>query len=77
MKTLAGKIQRELEEQTASIGHCAIYEEELQRLWPLNEENRKAKIEQFAKQFGFQLIFYKPGLCAIFEREITPGNDRG
>ena len=72
MKTLAGKIQRELEEQTASKGHCAIYENELQRLWPLNEENRKAKIEQFAKQFGFKLIFYKSGLCAIFEKEIIP-----
>ena len=77
MKTLAGKIQRELEEQTALIGHCAIYEDELQRLWPLNEENRKAKIEQFARQFGFKLSFYRPGLCAIFERADAEANDRG
>jgi hypothetical protein len=32
------------------IGHCAIYEDELQRIWPLEEENRRAKIEQFAKE---------------------------
>jgi hypothetical protein len=63
MKTLATQIKRELKTQ---VGHCAIYEDELQRLWPLNEENRKAKIEQFAKLYGFELSFYKQGLCAIF-----------
>jgi hypothetical protein len=50
------------------MGRCAIYENELQRIWPLNEENRKQKIEQFAKEYGFRLSYYKPGLCAIFER---------
>jgi hypothetical protein len=58
-----------LEVQTEEIGHCAIYEDELQRIWPLNEENRKAKIAQFAKDYGFQLSFYKQGLCAIFEKD--------
>jgi hypothetical protein len=43
----------------------------LQRIWPLNEENRKGKIEQFAKEYGFHLSLYKPGLCAIFEKD-TP-----
>jgi hypothetical protein len=69
MKLLARRIQKQLEQETAEIGHCAIYEHELQRLWPLDEENRKAKIEQFAKDFGFQLSFYKQGLCAIFEKQ--------
>jgi hypothetical protein len=41
----------------------------LERIWPLNEENRKAKIAQFAKEYGFHLSFYKQGLCAIFEKE--------
>jgi hypothetical protein len=68
MKILARRIQQQLEKQTAEIGHCAIYEEELQRLWPLDEKNRKAKIEQFAREFGFKLSFYRPGLCAIFEK---------
>jgi hypothetical protein len=76
MKTLARQIQKRLEIQTAEIGHCAIYENELQRLWPLNEENRKAKIEQFAKQYGFKLSFYKYGLCAIFEKEAPPNRVR-
>jgi hypothetical protein len=69
MKVLAKQIERELEMETARIGHCAIYEDQLQRIWPLNEENRKGKIEQFAKEHGFKLSFYKPGLCAIFEKE--------
>jgi hypothetical protein len=60
---------RELEVQTQRIGHRAIYEDELQRIWPLDEENRRAKIEQFVKEHGFKLSFYKHGLCAIFEKE--------
>ena len=69
MKILAGLIRRELQLQANEYGHCALYEDELQRVWPLDEENRKAKIEQFANENGFRLIYYKPGLCAIFEEE--------
>jgi hypothetical protein len=69
MKMVAKQIERELERETAKIGHCAIYEDQLQRIWPLNTENRKGKIEQFAKQHGFKLSFYKPRLCAIFEKD--------
>ena len=67
MKILAGLIRRELKLHASKYGHCAVYEDELQRVWPINEENRKAKIEQFAKENGFRLVYYKPGLCAIFE----------
>jgi hypothetical protein len=68
VKILAGLIKRRLQADTGKHGHCAIYEEELQRLWPLNTENRRAKIEQFAKQYGLRLAYYKQGLCAIFVR---------
>lgn len=71
MKILAGLIRRELRLQAGKYGHCAVYEDELQRVWPITEENRKAKIEQFAKEQGFRLAYYKPGLCAIFEEEPT------
>jgi len=73
MKTLAKRIKRELERETSKIGHCAIYENELQRLWPIDEENRKQKIAHFANENGFKLSFYKAGLCAIFERK-SPGD---
>jgi hypothetical protein len=69
MKILAGLTRRELRLQAGKYGHCAVYEDELQRVWPINEENRKAKIEQFANENGFRLIYYKPGLCAIFEEQ--------
>jgi hypothetical protein len=65
VKTLAGKIQLEI----GGVGHYAAYEDELQRIWPLNEKNRQAKIAQFAKEHGFRLAFYKEGLCAIFQKE--------
>jgi len=38
MKILASLIKRKLERQTGVLGHCAIYEHQLQRLWPLNEK---------------------------------------
>jgi hypothetical protein len=75
MKLLSKRILRELETETNTIGHCAIYENELQRLWPLDEENRRAKIEQFAKEHGFKLSFYKRGLCAIFEKDKRPARN--
>lgn len=67
MKILARFIKRELRLQAGKYGHCAVYEDELQRIWPINEINRKAKIEQFAEEHGFRLAYYKQGLCAIFE----------
>ena len=71
MKILASLIKRKLERQSGVLGHCAVYEHQLQRLWPLNEKNRKAKIAAFAKEYGFRLSFYKPGLCAIFEKGLN------
>jgi hypothetical protein len=74
MKILAGLIRRELQLHANEYGHCALYEDELQRLWPLDEENRKAKIEQFGNENGFRLVYYKPGLCAIFEEDASTTN---
>jgi hypothetical protein len=69
MKTLAKRIRRELEREAPKISRSVIYEDELQRLWPIDDENRKQKIAHFANANGFKLIFYKQGLCAIFERK--------
>jgi len=67
---LASQIKRQLETQTTNLGHCAIYEDELQRIWPTDEENRERKIAQFAREYGFHLSFYKQGLGAIFVKEL-------
>ena len=69
MEILAAEIKRRMEMQTGEIGHCAIYEKELRRVWPLDMENREKEIAQFATEHGFYLAFYKPGLAAIFVKE--------
>jgi hypothetical protein len=69
MKILANRIKRRMKAQVGEWGHCAVYERELQRVWPLNEKDRKAKIAKFAQEHGFLLSVYKPGLCAIFEKQ--------
>ena len=66
MKVLARRIERQL--HVGEWKHCAVYEDELKRLWPLNEREREAKIAQFAKKYGFRLRFYRKGLCAIFDK---------
>jgi hypothetical protein len=68
MEILARQIKSGLETQTG-MRHCAIGEEELERIWPLNEMDRERKIAQFAKNYGLQLTYYRQGLCAIFEKE--------
>jgi hypothetical protein len=73
MKILARLIRSDLQLQAGKYGHCAVYENELQRVWPVNEENRKGKIEQFANENGFRLVYYKRGLCAIFEEQSVKG----
>ena len=72
MEILAEQIKRQLELQNGTgIYHCAILEDELQCIWPLNETDREKKIAQFAKEYGFRLTFYRQGMCAIF-REKKP-----
>jgi hypothetical protein len=66
MEVLAARISRELE----NYGHCAVYEEELSRIWPMPDENRQKKIENFAQQHQLKLGFYRPGLCAIFTKAV-------
>ncbi len=73
METLARQIEREMHGEWK---HCAIYERDLERLWPLNEKDREAKIAQFATQYGFRLRFYSKGMCAIFDK-WPPKDPRG
>jgi hypothetical protein len=75
LKTLASRIERQL--QTGESKQCAIYEDELQRLWPPSEKDREAKIAQFANEYGFRLRFYKKGLCAIFDNPAKGAAELG
>jgi hypothetical protein len=68
MQILANQIAKELKKAK----HCAVYEPELQRVWPTNGNRREAKIAAFAQQNGWRLRFYKDGLCAIFDKPPHP-----
>jgi hypothetical protein len=70
MKILAHRIKREL--NLGESTQCAVYEDELKRLWPLNRKEREAKIAQFAEEYGFRLRFYRKGLRAIFDKWPRP-----
>ena len=65
MRELVRQIKREL--KTAK--HCAIYEQELSRVWPDEGKQREGQIAQSAQDHGFRLQFYRDGLCAIFDKE--------
>ena len=62
MRILLRQIRREL--KTAK--HCAVYDEELSRVWP-DGNQREQNVARFAKDHGFRLRFYRDGLCAIFD----------
>jgi hypothetical protein len=63
MRILLRQIKREL--RTAK--HCAVYEEELSRVWP-DGNQREARVARFAEDHGFRLRFYRDSLCAIFDK---------
>ena len=70
MDGLGGQIARELEVSK----HFAVYEDELSLIWPISDKEREEKIRRFASGRGFRVAFYKQGLCAIFTKELPPGN---
>jgi hypothetical protein len=67
MRTLANRIGQELKREA----HCAVYEKELTRVWPLPDPLRESKIARFAKDHRWRLRFYREGLCAIFDKDQT------
>jgi hypothetical protein len=64
MKILARRIAEELK----NAEHCAVYEPDLTRVWP-DEENQRAQIDLFAKRHGWRLRYYSQRFCAIFDKE--------
>ena len=63
------KLLRQIKRELKTAKHCAIYEEELNRVWPNDGNQREPKIARFAEDNGFRLRFYRDGLCATFDRE--------
>ena len=71
MKVLADRIVEGLKK----ADHFAVYEADLEKFWPLKINHRETKISKFAQEHGLRLRFYKPGLCAIFDKAETGGTN--
>ena len=62
------KLLRQINRELKTAKHCAVYVEELTRVWPDNGNQREPKVARFAEDHGFRLRFYRDGLCAIFDK---------
>ena len=61
------KLLQQIKCELKTAKHCAVYEEELSRIWPAGNQ-REPKVRRFASDNGFRLRFYRDGLCAIFDK---------
>jgi len=69
MQTEMERLAKQIEQQMEGVlKHCVIRDKDLERIWPINEEDREEKIAQFAKKYGFRLRLYLKGICAIFDK---------
>ena len=64
------RLLRQIKGELKTAKHCAIYQEELSRVWPDHGNHREPKIARFAEEHGFSLRFYRDGLCAIFDKAL-------
>jgi hypothetical protein len=69
-------LRKQITQQLRTEKHCAIYEDELSRVWPRLIPGREIKIRQFAEENGWRLRFYSEGLCAIFDKPPRKRKDR-
>ena len=67
------KLVRQIKRELKTAKHYTIYEEELSRVWPHNGKRRELLIEQFARDNGSRLGFYRDGLCAMFDSKEREG----
>ena len=63
------KLLQQIKCELKTAKHCAVYEEELSRVWPAGNQ-RECKVRRFADDNGFRLRFYRDGLCAIFDKAL-------
>lgn len=75
MRKLANRIETELKEQEV----CAVYDSELERVWPrtISPEKRKKEIKTFASKHRLNVTFYDVGLCAVFEKASSGSTSPG
>ncbi|HEX4696981.1 MAG TPA: hypothetical protein VH254_04865 [Candidatus Udaeobacter sp.] len=62
------RLVRHIKQELRTAKHCAVYNEELYRVWPQNGKQRETEIARFASDHGWRLRYYRDGFCAIFDK---------
>ena len=61
-------LEKKIQEGLRQHKHVALYEADLQRVWPSSDPQREQKIKRFAQDHGWQVTVVDLGLCAMFEQ---------
>lgn len=72
MQMLAAKVTKEISER----GLCAIYNDDLKRVWPKGGRNREQQIHLFAKEHGWRVSHYTDEFIAILTPEQSSGKGK-
>jgi hypothetical protein len=61
-------LEKKIREGLRQHKHVALYEADLQRVWPPSDPEREQKIKHFAHEHGWRVTVVNLGLCAMFEQ---------
>jgi hypothetical protein len=69
---------RHIDERLRSRKFCVIFENELQRVWPVDKSEqlkRDAAIQEFARAHGLSATIHDPGVRVTFRRLNSASQD--
>jgi|Kansoi400Nextera_1026152.scaffolds.fasta_scaffold15234_1 hypothetical protein len=52
------KLVRRIKKERQPAKHCAVYKDELNRVWPFDGKRRESEIGRFAQDHGWRLRYY-------------------
>ena len=67
-----GNLWHRIKKELQTAKHCAVYDDELNRVWPFNGKRWESEIARFAQDHRWRLRYYHDGFRAIFDKE--PGS---
>jgi hypothetical protein len=72
MRRLVHRIKKELQRAK----HCAVYDDELNRVWSFNGKRWESEIARFAQNHEWRLRYCHDGFRAIFDKKPGTRGDR-
>ena len=67
---------RRIEERLNNYKVCRVFEHEIERVWPLEAEERKCRerrsqqIKEFAEAHGWEARVYNPPIQVVFRNKV-------